>query len=1505
MRTGILKSAAAGFLCRRHRTPQCIFAAAIAALTALAASIGSNAQSYIPPIAITASTTLFSNGSTAISPGRVGVDRAGNVYYMVNGGSASTLMKIPAASPAITNTSPVALITGLGQYNADVAFVDVKGNLWLSPGNGTATNSGGGTDYYPLVEIPAVNGIPNTAGIPAGGMTYSQVDATSCTSTTTVPCTWPNYKLNTTTNVTGGSQVSGPQIADLYVDGAGNVYYLDVYDNNNTSTWRIVKTNIFTGAGAGTVLADGLPKHYNSQIAVDGAGNVYYMDANAGSVSLVNSNGSFTQAGNSASLGTAVEISSAQGIAADVYGNLYINSSTQLSEVPFEGSALNFSDEFGIASGLSANNIVWGGSVDVNGNYYYASYTNIAQLQIGGYNFGNVPVGTLVNSSSTPAPAPTLTAFFNAGLTVSGNYFPTGSPTSNISASLLQSFPYSGTKSIGGGSAWVPGQTGTIVMNFQPIHPGLLRGSYTPRDSSSNIEVTVNLQGVGQGPQAIFLPGAPSQLFTSAATSNTDLTPINLAAPSGIAVDTFGDIFVADTGNGKIAANCLAGTQNATGNSFCANSGYAGKVVELPESFSSPFAIALDGANSLYVLDNSSATVSVIQGDNLVSSILIPHGATFGGAQLDNPEAIALDGYGNIYIADTANNRIVKAHQFGAKVTDNSVYLDSTATIAGTPLNRPASLTVDSSGNLIVADTGNNRLVQVSPLGVASVVNLGSFVLNQPSGVASLPSGSLVVADTNGLSLIGNGSGQNLSMGSVGLGATLALALDLAGNIYVADAANNRVAELSVSSPATAADFPDTQQGQTGSSDDTSEVYNSGNADLTFSAAPALDAGDNNFGILGTSTCNNGVTVTAGSSCVLVTDFTPQASGQLAGTVTVSDNQLGYTLNTATANETGTFQSAGAQTIALSGKATNSLLQQTILFPQPASPLTYSSGLTVALSATGGASGNQVVFNVDGASTGAGTISGNTLTVTQAGNIVIDANQAGDSNYSAATQVQRTIVVSQAAQTITFPAPTSPVTYSSGLTVALSATGGASSSPVIFTVDQSSTGAGTISGGTMTVTQAGSIVIDANQAADSNYLAATQVQRTIVVSQAPQSIAFTAPTSPVMYTTAPITLSATANSGLAVTFSVTSGPATVSGNQLTITGVGTVVVTASQTGNLNYLAATPAPQTIVVTQASQSISFTPLATPIPYTTASIALSANASSGLAVAFAVTSGPATVNGNQLTITGVGTVMVAASQTGNANYLAATPASQSIVVTQAPQTIAFTPPSSPLAFTVSPIVLNATSSSGLTVTFSVTSGPATISGNQLTLTGTGTVVIAANQSGNANYAAAPAVPATFVVPGFSLALDSTSLNIKTGQPGTINLTIASQSGFSSPVTFTCTGLPAGAACSFNPSTVTPTASGTVTTQLTIQSGQITEMNRLPGPGRSLPATALALALGFFGWRKRRGIQIFLLLAMVSLGIGALSGCGGTPHLATPVTVTAASGQFTQSITISLTVE
>jgi len=145
--------------------------------------------------------------------------------------------------------------------------------------------------------------------------------------------------------------------------------------------------------------------------------------------------------------------------------------------------------------------------------------------------------------------------------------------------------------------------------------------------------------------------------------------------------------------------------------------------------------------------------------------------------------------------------------------------------------------------------------------------------------------------------------------------------------------------------------------------------------------------------------------------------------------------------------------------------------------------------------------------------------------------------------------------------------------------------------------------------------------------------------------------------------------------------------------------------------------------------------------------APVSLSAQSTSHLPVTFEVVQGPATIAGTVLTITGAGTVTLRAVQAGDVAYNAATALEQTFTVAKASQTISF---SSLVAKTYgdAAFALTATSSAGLEITYSVVSGLATISGNVVTLTGAGQVIIKASQEGNENYLAATAVEQTFCV-------------------------------------------------------------------------------------------------------------------------------------------------------------
>ena len=529
------------------------------------------------------------------------------------------------------------------------------------------------------------------------------------------------------------------------------------------------------------------------------------------------------------------------------------------------------------------------------------------------------------------------------------------------------------------------------------------------------------------------------------------------------------------------------------------------------------------------------------------------------------------------------------------------------------------------------------------------------------------------------------------------------------------------------------------------------------------------------------------------------------------------------------------------------------------------------------------------------------TTDGNTITIVGAGTTTITASQSGNARFAAAASLQKILTVSKVDQTITFTPL--PATTFGAASFTLS---GSSTSGLGVSYSSSNTSVATVSGNTITIVGAGSSTITASQAGNSNYNAARNVQQTLTISKADQTISFG--TLPVKKNgDAAFTISATASSGLSVSFaSSNTSVATVSGNTVTIVGVGTTNITASQAGNTNYNVAPNVAQVLSVTSTvnpilsimqgntkiasngtynfgnvsmlsnsgdvaftvsnlgnavlnldianstltgtnaadfsvdlsalsqpvttnsfQSKIKFTPTGAGVrtakisilsndpvnnPYiinltgtgvklnqsitfgalasrnvTDAVFALTATATSQLPVSYASSNtAVATINGSTVTIVGAGTTTITASQTGNDNYNAATSVTQTLTVTaKQSQTITFaalpTKTFGDAAFT-----LSASSSSQLAVSFaSSNTEVATISGNTITIVGAGISIITASQAGNDTFNPASNVTQTLTVNKASQVITFAALPAKLVTDAAFTLS-ASGGASGLPVTF-----------------------------------------------------------------------------------------------------------------------
>lgn len=209
-----------------------------------------------------------------------------------------------------------------------------------------------------------------------------------------------------------------------------------------------------------------------------------------------------------------------------------------------------------------------------------------------------------------------------------------------------------------------------------------------------------------------------------------------------------------------------------------------------------------------------------------------------------------------------------------------------------------------------------------------------------------------------------------------------------------------------------------------------------------------------------------------------------------------------------------------------------------------------------------------------------------------------------------------------------------------------------------------------------------------------------------------------------------------------------SGPCTVTGAGVVhITAAGACALKATQSGDANFSSASTQ-ASFTIAKAGQSITF-PVLPDHAYGDPAFTVTATASSGLVVQVAKASGPCSVTTKGVvTVSGVGTCTLKASQAGNANFLAAPDVQRSFAIAEGNQTITF--PAIPGHHLGDPdFTVTATASSGLAAKYSRDSGPCTVSAAGVVhLTGTGTCAVRASRSGNGTWNPAPDVVQSFSI-------------------------------------------------------------------------------------------------------------------------------------------------------------
>jgi uncharacterized protein (TIGR03437 family) len=318
---------------------------------------------------------------------------------------------------------------------------------------------------------------------------------------------------------------------------------------------------------------------------------------------------------------------------------------------------------------------------------------------------------------------------------------------------------------------------------------------------------------------------------------NGPATGAQLSNPTSAVADSAGNVYIADTGNQRIRKVSGGVITLAAGNGMAGFGGDNGPATNA--QLNSPTGLAVDSAGNLFIADEQNARIRKIS--NGVISTVAGNGTQngtpgFGGddgpatsVQLNRPEGLAVDSAGNLYIADSRNNRIRKV--VNGVIT--TVAGNGTAGFSGDngPANSaqlygPSGIAVDPAGNLYIADSVNNRIRKVSNGIITTVVGIGTPGYSGdngpatgaqivPAGVAVDSAGNLYIADrdnsrirkvSNGVitTVAGGGTagfgGDNGPAASAQLSDPTGLAVDPAGNLYIADGDRIRILTLAGSS---------------------------------------------------------------------------------------------------------------------------------------------------------------------------------------------------------------------------------------------------------------------------------------------------------------------------------------------------------------------------------------------------------------------------------------------------------------------------------------------------------------------------------------------------------------------------------------------------------------------------------------------------------------------------------------------------------------------------------
>lgn len=741
-----------------------------------------------------------------------------------------------------------------------------------------------------------------------------------------------------------GTAASFNQPAGLVLDAAGNLY---VADFGNVTIRKVTPAGVVTtfAGTAGLVESTngtGVAARFRAPwgLAIDGSGNLYVADSLDQTIRKITpaavvstfAGAGFANGSTDADTPSAARFFYPYGVAADSAGRIYV--------ADYANQLIRRIDTSGKVRTLAGTTVSQGG---LDGLASAARFRNPQGIVV-------VPDGSAVYVADTannairklqPAPVPEITSPATAGGTV-GQAFAGYTITATRSPLLY------------GASNLPPGlsiNTDTGAITGQPLHAGTYVTTLSAQNAGGTGTGTVTFT-IAKGAATITL-GNLSQPH-----DGTVKTPAATTSPSGLpVVFTYDGSATAPSAYGSYALVATINHADYAGSAiatFSITAPVDWTVSTLSASgLTSPSAIAQGPDGAFYIADSTrhvifkrtaGGTVTVFAG-GLDSAGYI--NATGTAARFDSPSGLAFDTAGNLYVADSGNNRIRRINPAGVVsllAGDGSLNAyDGTGDQAA--FYYPVGLAIAPDGALFVADSGNFSLRRIElPSAVVTTFDTSNGMFIQPTGLAIAADGTIFVSDAGAnnvwrIDATGAAGSNPLAGSAIGVGGSSdgtgggarfesprGLALDAAGNLYVADAFNHTLRKITpagvVTTIAGSATFFGTADGPGAT------ARFSGLGALVLAADGNLYIADTDNGLLRKAAPPASVPVFNSLPNVVITQgvslsgYTVSASGSPT-TYAATGLPPGLALNASTGSLTGTPTASGIYNVTLS--ATNSL----------------------------------------------------------------------------------------------------------------------------------------------------------------------------------------------------------------------------------------------------------------------------------------------------------------------------------------------------------------------------------------------------------------------------------------------------------------------------------------------------------------------------------------------------------------------------------------------------